>query len=270
MGNEVIFMETNICKFNPNASSDLTCTCFVREGTDAQNEPRLWSDYALHLVLGGCGQLVVNGRRHPLEKGDLFFTVQGDTAAIERGDMEYAYIRFQGRRSVEIAERLDIGEGNRVFSGHEALISFWSNCLSRATADNLDFLSEAVLLYSLAELSPRRKEVSDVIARVVRITGESFSDPTLSLSSVAAEVGYHDKYISALFKRQKGVTYTQYLRELRLRHAVFLIEQGVVSVKNVAILSGFGDALYFSKVFKEVKGISPKELIRRVGEGSHQ
>jgi AraC-like DNA-binding protein len=126
----------------------------------------------------------------------------------------------------------------------------------------------ASILYSLAELSPRKKEENDVIARVARITGESFSDPALSLSTVAAEIGYHDKYISALFKRQKGITYTQYLRELRIRHAVFLIEQGVVSVKNIAILSGFGDALYFSKVFKEAKGISPKEMIRRVAKGN--
>ena len=259
-------METNICKFNFNASSDLTCTCFVREGTDAQSEPRRCNDHALHLVLGGSGRLTVNGRQYPLGRGDLFFTLQGDTAAIERGDMEYAYIRFRGRRSTEIAERLGVGDGHCVFPGHEALIPFWSDCLSRATDDNLDLLSEAVLLYSLAELSPRKKEVSDVIARVVRITGESFSDPALALSTVAAEVGYHDKYISALFKRQKGITYTQYLRELRIRHAVFLIEQGVVSVKNVAILSGFGDALYFSRVFKEMKGISPKEMIRRVTE----
>ena len=261
-------MELNICKFNFKASSDLTCTCFVREGTDAQCAPRRCSDYALHLVLGGCGQLVVNDHRYSLGKGDLFFTVQGDTVTIERGDMEYAYIRFQGRRSAEYTERLGIDDGNCVFSGHEKLIPFWSDCLSRATGDNLDLLSEAVLLYSLAELSPRKKEENDVIARVARITGESFSDPALSLSTVAAEIGYHDKYISALFKRQKGITYTQYLRELRIRHAVFLIEQGVVSVKNIAILSGFGDALYFSKVFKEAKGISPKEMIRRVAKGN--
>jgi len=45
---------------------------------------------------------------------------------------------------------------------------------------------------------------------------------------------------------------------------MFLIEQGIVSVKNVAILSGFQDALYFSKVFKDAVGISPKEYIESI------
>ena len=59
-------------------------------------------------------------------------------------------------------------------------------------------------------------------------------------------------------------TSKQYLREIRIRHAVFLMEQGVVSVNNVALLSGFGDALYFSKVFSDVMEISPKIYIKNL------
>ena len=36
------------------------------------------------------------------------------------------------------------------------------------------------------------------------------------------------------------------------------MEEGVISVKNIALLSGFRDALYFSKIFTKVEGISPK------------
>ena len=63
-----------------------------------------------------------------------------------------------------------------------------------------------------------------------------------------------------------GVGYTQYLRELRLRHAVFLIEQGLVSVKNIALLCGFSDALYFSRLFTQSEGMSPKAYIDKMGE----
>jgi AraC-like DNA-binding protein len=44
------------------------------------------------------------------------------------------------------------------------------------------------------------------------------------------------------------------------------MEQGVVSVKNVSLLSGFRDALYFSKVFTTEEGISPKAYIKQVEE----
>ena len=42
------------------------------------------------------------------------------------------------------------------------------------------------------------------------------------------------------------MTFSDYVKNIRIRHAVFLIEQGVRVVKNVALLSGFSDPLYFS------------------------
>jgi AraC-like DNA-binding protein len=84
------------------------------------------------------------------------------------------------------------------------------------------------------------------------------------LSKIAEELGYDSKYLSSLFKKRKGVTYTKYLREQRIKHAIFLMEEGVVSVKNVAILSGFRDALYFSKIFTQSTGLSPKAYIAKI------
>ncbi len=64
-----------------------------------------------------------------------------------------------------------------------------------------------------------------------------------------------------------GTTFSEYLKTLRLRHAVFLIEQGITSVKNVALLSGYRDPLYFSKVFRQSLGVSPSEFIeQKTGE----
>ena len=85
----------------------------------------------------------------------------------------------------------------------------------------------------------------------------------ISLAAVAREWGYHEKYLSHRFKQQTGSGFAAYLRTLRVRHAVFLFERGVVSVKNVALLCGFSDPFYFSKVFKETMGVSPKEYLAK-------
>jgi AraC-like DNA-binding protein len=63
-----------------------------------------------------------------------------------------------------------------------------------------------------------------------------------------------------------GVLYSVYLRSLRLKHAVLLMDHGIDSVKNVALLSGFNDPLYFSTVFRNSTGISPKEYMAKVQE----
>ena len=260
---------SNICKFNLNRSSDLVCSNFVYEKDNSQSQISRADQYVANLVIKGSGSFVCEGKTYALVPGTLFFVCKGDRFSIYGPEkLGYSYICFDGRRASEYIERLDISPTNCIFEGLEMLIPFWRESLENTDEGNIDLMSEAVLLYSLAQLKPKGKEQSDIISKIVRITGEQFTDPDLSLSVIASQVGYHTKYISFLFKKQKGIAYTQYLRDLRIKHAIFLMEQGIVSVKNVAILSGFGDALYFSKIFKQVEGISPKDYIKKVAERS--
>lgn len=257
---------SSICNFNFNASNDLVCSVFVLERTDVQVQKTKNQENAIYIVIKGNGAVIINDKRIDLVAGTVFFVRKGETSFIERNDMEYAYIRFRGRRAEEYVSRLNLCGENRVYAGDERLIEFWTECLLKANDGNVDLLSESVLLYSLAYIQPELKKENDVVSRVVHILGEKFTDCSLSLARVAKEIGYNEKYISALFKNQKGVTYTEYLTELRISHAVFLAEQGINSVNNIALLSGFSDALYFSRIFKKNKGMSPKQFIQRLEE----
>ena len=261
MGNE------SICKFNFTQSSDLVCHHFIYECTDIQSTPLVAEHYTLGLLSVGEGELCVSGIAYPIRVGDFFFLKKGERFSISgKTPPEYTYICFSGRRAVEYVERLGITAKNRIFPGYADLIPFWRDTLKKTDDRNIDLYSEAVLLYSLASLHPERKEHNDALSRVLSITGERFADPELSLNEIAEEIGYHAKYLSSLFKKKQGVSYSQYLRDMRIKHAIFLMEQGLVSVKNVALLSGFGDALYFSKVFRETQGITPTEYILRLQE----
>ena len=88
---------------------------------------------------------------------------------------------------------------------------------------------------------------------------EQFVNSELSITKIAEKLGYNSKYLSHHFKEKMGVTYSEYLRSLRIKYAVSLFEHGIDSVKNVALLSGFADPLYFSNVFKKCIGVSPTD-----------
>ena len=91
----------------------------------------------------------------------------------------------------------------------------------------------------------------------------SFSNHAFSLRWLGENLNYNPKYLSDVFKRKKGVLFSQYLQELRIEHAVFLMEQGLISIKNIAILSGFSDVFYFSKIFKQKKGLTPTKYMEQ-------
>ena len=62
--------------------------------------------------------------------------------------------------------------------------------------------------------------------------------------------------------------YADYLKTVRMKYAISLFENGLDSIKNVALLSGFTDPLYFSTVFKNKIGVPPKMYIKRFSEQS--
>ena len=96
------------------------------------------------------------------------------------------------------------------------------------------------------------------------ISEEQLTDSDLSIAKIAENLGYNSKYLSHFFKEKTGITYSEYLRTLRINYAVSLFEHGIDSVKSVALLSGFTDPLYFSTVFKKSIGVSPKDYKRRL------
>lgn len=256
-----------ICKFNDSKANSINCTQFIYETTDAQTPPVHASCHHVGMVLKGAGVLTVHGEGLPIGEGDIYFIKKGSVFSMKRlGEMEYLYISFHGWHADELMERLRISQTNCVFHGHGELEAFWTSCFNRAEDGNLDLFSEAVLLYTVANLAEARKESNELSDKIAEYANHHFSDPTLSLTDLAGELGYDPKYLSALFRAKRGITFTQYLRSLRIKHAAFLFEEGVESVKSVAMLSGFSDALYFSKIFKQETGLTPSEYLRRIEE----
>ncbi len=265
-------MEKNICKFNQTRSSDLICTDFVYEADLAQAAGTTADKYVLGMVDKGAGELSCAGSTHPLTHGTLFFVPRGARYAITgEVSLSYFYICFHGRRAEELIARAGLSQEASVCAldvqDATRLCAMALDSLHRTNEENLDLYSEAVLLYLLAHLCRRKKAHHDLLSRIVALTNDRFSEADFSLSSLAAQLGYDSKYLSALFKKKKGMPFTQYLRDLRVGHAVFLMEQGVVSVKNIAILAGFGDALYFSKIFKDAMGVPPKAYMENLHKG---
>lgn len=89
------------------------------------------------------------------------------------------------------------------------------------------------------------------------ITEHYFED--LTLGSVAEQIGISGGYLSTLFMQQLGVGFVEYLHEIRIDRACGYLEQNYLKNYEIAYKVGFRDEKYFSRVFKKIKGMSPKE-----------
>ena len=81
----------------------------------------------------------------------------------------------------------------------------------------------------------------------------------LTLTMLAERFSYHPSYFSELFKSKMGKTFVQYVTEVRMKQATRLLEETSLSLWDIAELTGFANASYFSSKFKRQYGISPSD-----------
>ncbi len=271
-------MDYNICKFVPTRSSgdQINTVNFVYETVIPQrNQFITKSTYMLYLVTEGRGRLCHTQKSADIAKGDLFFTFPSTPFVIEAGDdsLHYLYISFLGIRAGRILEEMKIHPGNCVFHGYDTMEAFWTGALNMTTPYNLDMLSESVLLYTLSVLSnntcqeEKLSKTADNILQIKKYIDDHYTSPDLSLETICARYQYNRKYLSEALKKVLHVGFSEYLRTLRIQHACMLVGEGLSNIKDIAALSGYRDPLYFSKVFKSVMLLSPKEYIAEIRAG---
>lgn len=81
----------------------------------------------------------------------------------------------------------------------------------------------------------------------------------LSLQMLADEFFMNRNYISQLFIKHVSQSFTDYLAELRVRHACELLKNSNLPIHRVGEHVGYPDAYYFSKIFKKIVGKTPRE-----------
>lgn len=84
----------------------------------------------------------------------------------------------------------------------------------------------------------------------------------LSLSALAERFGQNPTSLSAAFKKETDTNLTTYVKQARIREAIRLFNSTDQSVSDVALSVGYDDFAYFSRVFKEITGLSPRAYIK--------
>ena len=88
----------------------------------------------------------------------------------------------------------------------------------------------------------------------------------LLLGEIARREGLSLSYLSHFFKDSMGVTFQEYLNQIRFEHACRLLELTERSILDISLESGFSDVRYFNRMFAAHYGCSPS--VFRAGGGS--
>lgn len=81
----------------------------------------------------------------------------------------------------------------------------------------------------------------------------------LKLSDLADKFHMNYTYISEIIKKETGLTFTSYITRLRMEKARHCLEDNLMSIQQIAQISGYENTHYFSRVFKKHYGVLPSE-----------
>ncbi|KAA0544620.1 response regulator transcription factor [Bacillus sp. BGMRC 2118] len=117
-----------------------------------------------------------------------------------------------------------------------------------------------LFIYEVLDLAVSQSQMlrKDLVEQAIGFMEDNYSHPDLSLEDVASFVDRSPAYLSSLFTKNQGTSFKEKLTELRIRAAERLLLETNLPIQEIARKSGFEHANYFSKIFKERVGITPR------------
>ena len=102
------------------------------------------------------------------------------------------------------------------------------------------------------------KGISPSISRCINHIRLHYAE-NITLSDLSSISSMSKASLTRRFQKEIGTTVFTYIRNARCHHAVALLEEGVLTIKEIAGYVGYPDYNYFSKVFRSYAGVSPVE-----------
>lgn len=155
------------------------------------------------------------------------------------------YISFSSTDALPVSEII-----------HSLIIEYYEKkpCYKASIQCYLSLLfTELLREYLNNSLQPQRNHS---FAELIQYMNKNLGSVTLN--KLAEQFHYNPNYLSRLFLKYTGKTYSLILGELKLQQACRYLHQEDISIDKIAELLGFYDSSHFHKFFKTSMGVSPK------------
>lgn len=235
-------------------------------------------NYLLIWVTQGKGHVTSQGQSHVATAGDLILLDHGPGHAYgadEHDPWSILWVHFLGpasrsffeamRRSKKLEQRIAgrLGHPSQFVSLHRRFVEMVN--IARLTVPDKVMLQECLLTGMLGMMLHQLNApvASDVgtgprhdIRAVLGYIDEHLNEP-LSLTQLASLCSVSERQFNRLFTEQMDTTPLAYIKGLRVNKACVLLGQTDMPVQEIAHTTGYDDAFYFSRLFRQQMGLSP-------------
>ncbi|MCQ2437969.1 MAG: helix-turn-helix transcriptional regulator, partial [Clostridia bacterium] len=118
---------------------------------------------------------------------------------------------------------------------------------------------DTILDEASKQLDTRTKQaVSHLILNICRFVETHYAEP-INNSIIADKFGYSPNYLGKIFREETDTNLNDYIKDIRIEKAKSLLSETSLRIADIAVQTGFSDSQYFSVVFRQKTGCTPKE-----------
>jgi AraC family transcriptional regulator, arabinose operon regulatory protein len=231
--------------------------------------------HELILCLRGQGWVRIAGRTHPVKKNHFVWVdchQPHEHGAIKSSPWEVLWVRVEGPRLARMCEILSTREAP-VFPEFDmtAAMPLYREifCLMKSSSPEAPARIHAAVAQLLAlafcARQKRPAQISDVplVLRKAVERMKLFYFERLRVDELAELAGMSSSHFSRVFRKEFGASPIDWLRRERISQAKRRLVETSNAIKEIAEQVGYSDRFFFSKDFKKLTGLTPREFRNR-------
>lgn len=235
--------------------------------------PHARNHYLFHYVISGKGTLFANEQVYEITAGHGFLVVPGQITtyrADKQEPWEYTWIEFDGLRAQESLRLAGISGKEPIYTpanqeAGEKLCQQMLYIVNNGTAEPLHLIGHGFLFLSQLVASSAHQRTQNVrrlrdfyIKEALTFIEDNYHRD-VSVEEIAAFCGLNRSYFGKVFRETMGESPQTFLLHYRMAKAAQLLKETRLSVGEIAQQVSYDNQLHFSRAFKNVHGISPRE-----------
>ena len=240
--------------------------------------PALRDHFLIHYIISGSGTFHVDGHSYTLHENQGFLICPNIITYYEASDKDpwiYTWIGFRGIKAETYLKNIKLDKSNPIFNCEGDIVK---KCFEEIRASNtykfgyelrlqgyLSILLSELMEQSGATILQGDGHKENYIKKSLQFIETNYSR-NISIQSLASYIGLNKNYFSTLFSEILGIPPQQYLIKYRINKACELLTNKDLTISEISRSVGYDDPLGFSKIFKGIKGVSPKNYRRSLQE----
>ena len=217
----------------------------------------------------GTGEILLDKRIIRLAPGEVFYHLPQEEHHHRAVDPDsrwcYYWFTFDGPRAAEFMSSYGYPQSS-LYAGEcpvKYFLEIESLLKQRTPYAQRHAVALAAELLALAGGKMAGSREHDLVKRFIELAHEGFSDPEVTVGSLAEELGIHRTTLNRIFFRMMSLSPGTYLDQIRIQHALSLLRETELPVKEISYACGITYVSYFCRLIRKNTGMTPADYRRR-------